>query len=81
VSATTDTLIQKTPGVMGGEACIRSTRVTVWILVGYRKLGVADDRLLEFYPGLTQDDLNAAWNYYRDHAGEIEDAIKRNEEN
>lgn len=80
MAATTDALIQKTPGVMGGEACIRQTRVTVWVLVGYRKLGVADSKLLEFYPTLTQDDLNAAWAYYADHAAEVDTAIRRNEE-
>jgi uncharacterized protein (DUF433 family) len=77
---TTEDVIRKTPGVMGGEACVRATRITVWVLVGYRKLGVTDERLLEFYPTLTQVDLNAAWAYYRDHTAEIEDAIRRNEE-
>lgn len=76
---TTAETIRKTPGVMGGEACVRTTRVTVWVLVGYKKLAVPDARLLEFYPDLTRDDLNAAWDYYRDHAAEIDDAIRRNE--
>ncbi len=80
MSAATHGLIRKTPGVMGGEACIRTTRIPVWTLVGYRKLGVADARLLEFYPSLSQDDLAAAWAYYRDNASEIDDAIRRNEE-
>jgi uncharacterized protein (DUF433 family) len=39
-----------------------------------------DAELLEAYPGLTQQDLDAAWAYYRDHTAEIEDAIRRNEE-
>ena len=73
-------LIQKTPGVMGGEACIRRTRISVWILVGYRNLGVSDARLLEFYPGLRQQDLDAAWDYYRNHTSEIDNAIRENEE-
>jgi uncharacterized protein (DUF433 family) len=77
---TTEDVIRKTPGVMGGEACVRATRVPVWVLVGYRKLGTTDERLLEFYPTLTPADLTAAWAYYRDHAAEIEDAIRRNEE-
>jgi uncharacterized protein (DUF433 family) len=73
-------LIQKTPGVMGGEACVRRTRISVWILVGYRKLGVTDARLLEFYPGLTQADLDAVWAYYREHTAEVENAIRENED-
>ncbi len=77
---TSEALIQKTPGVMGGEACIRRTRISVWILVGYKKLGMSDAQLLEAYPGLTQEDLAAAWAYYRDHTAEIEEAIRVNEE-
>ncbi|MCU0542788.1 MAG: DUF433 domain-containing protein [Oscillatoriaceae cyanobacterium Prado104] len=34
--------IQKTPGVMGGEACIRQTRIPVWLLVSYRRQGASD---------------------------------------
>ena len=80
VIATTDLLIQKTPNVMGGEACIRRTRVTVWILVGYRRLGSSDAELLQMYPSISQDDLEAAWSYYRDHQSEIDEAIRKNEE-
>jgi len=79
MSASTEMRIQKTPDVMGGEACLRSTRIPVWILVGYRQLGVSDAKLLTFYPTLTQEDLNAAWDYSREHTDEIEDAIRRNE--
>lgn len=77
---TAEELIRKTPDVMGGEACVRATRIPVWVLVGYRQLGVGDERLLEFYPALTRADLEAAWAYHRDHPDEIEDAIRRNEE-
>jgi uncharacterized protein (DUF433 family) len=30
---------------------------------------------VEDFPGLTQDDLHAAWDYYRSHAAEIDEAI------
>lgn len=32
--------IEKTPGVQGGEACIVRTRIPVWTLEAYRRLGV-----------------------------------------
>jgi uncharacterized protein (DUF433 family) len=67
--------IRKTPQVMGGEACVRHTRIGVWILVQARKLGISDDQLLADYPGLTTDDLDAAWDYYRGQPAEIERAI------
>jgi uncharacterized protein (DUF433 family) len=75
----TDAAIQKTLNVMGGEACIRRTRISVWILVQARKLGISDAQLLSDYPGLTSDDLDAAWDYYREHPVEIERAIWLND--
>ena len=72
--------IQKTPGVCGGDACIRHTRITVHGLVHYRQLGFTDERLLEMIQGLTQDDLAAAWDYSASYPAEIEEAIRLNEE-
>ncbi len=72
--------IEKTPGVVGGDACIRSTRIPVWSLVNSSRLGMSDEVLLEAYPSLTQEDLNNAWNYYRANKAEIDLAIKENEE-
>ena len=56
--------VQTTPNVCGGDACIRNTRITVHGLVHYRQLGLSEQRLLEAIQGLTQDDLDAAWEYY-----------------
>ena len=39
--------IQKTPGVCGGDACIRQTRISVWVLVNARRLGISEADLLE----------------------------------
>src|SRR5258708_25865773 len=72
--------VQKTPGLRGGDACIRNTRITVHGLVHYRQLGLSDQRLLEVIQGLTEDDLAAAWDYYACQPAEIEEAIRLNEE-
>ena len=77
---TTTDRITKTPGVCGGNACIRGTRITVWGLVVRRKLGLADAAIMERVQGLTQTDLEAAWQYAAAHSEEIEEAIRRNEE-
>jgi uncharacterized protein (DUF433 family) len=58
---TTSSWVQKTPGVCGGRACVRNTRITVWGLVNSRRLGAPDEQLLENVVGLTPDDLRAAW--------------------
>jgi len=72
--------IAKTTGVCGGSACIRSTRIPVWSLVVWRHQGVSDSRLLEMYPSLNQDDLDAAWLYYGSHSDEIDADIQSNED-
>ena len=72
--------IQKDTGVCGGEARIRNTRHTVAGLVQWRRSGLSDARILEHHPDLTEVDLEAAWSYYRQHAEEIDQAIRQDEE-
>lgn len=72
--------IEKTPGVCGGEACIRRTRHNVYGLVTWKKLGLADPEILERHPDLTQEDLDVAWTYWRQYPQEIENAIRADEE-
>lgn len=76
----TTSWVQKTPGVCGGDACIRNTRITIRGLVRYRQLGLSDQRILDAIQGLTADDIAAAWDYYAAHPAEIEEAIRLNEE-
>jgi uncharacterized protein (DUF433 family) len=45
-------VIQKTPGVCGGNACVRDTRLPVWTLQRLRDLGRTDEQLLADYPTL-----------------------------
>ena len=71
--------VQRTPGVCGGRACIRKTRITVWGVLNSRRLGAADEQFLEDIVGLTPVDLHAAWDYYREHAAEIDEDIRDNE--
>jgi len=72
--------ISKDPNRCGGDACIRNSRIPVWVLVNYRRLGGADADLLRDYPSLTAADLAAAWAYYAANAQEIDRAIRENEE-
>ena len=72
--------IEKTPGVAGGAACIVRTRIPVWVLEGYRRLGWSEARILDNYPTLRAADLVNAWAYAEAHLDEIEQAIRQNEE-
>jgi uncharacterized protein (DUF433 family) len=67
--------IQKTPGICGGDARIRNTRIPVWTLVSFRQQGADDAELLRNYPGLIPADLEAAWAYYSQHTDEIDQVI------
>jgi uncharacterized protein (DUF433 family) len=68
-------IIQKIPGVCGGHACIRNTRIPVWTLVSLRQQGATEQELLGNYPSLTLDDLTAVWGYYYNHKLEIDRTI------
>jgi uncharacterized protein (DUF433 family) len=74
-----EALICKTPAVCGGDACVRGTRIMVWLLVLMKRDGLTEERIQSNYPGLTRADLAAAWEYGRLHPEEIEDAIALNQ--
>jgi uncharacterized protein (DUF433 family) len=75
-----EALVRKTPDVCGGEACIRDSRIMVWLLVSLMRQAMTDAELLANYPTLTAEDLDATRTYYRQHPQEIEAAIAANEE-
>jgi uncharacterized protein (DUF433 family) len=72
--------IEKADGVCDGAARVRGTRHSVAGLVQWKKLGLSDARILEHHPDLTIEDLEAAWTYFGQHAAEIEQAIRADEE-
>jgi uncharacterized protein (DUF433 family) len=43
-------------------------------------LGLSDGQILQHHPELTQEDLDAAWDYYRRNADQIDTAIKDDED-
>jgi type III restriction enzyme len=73
-------LINKTPHICGGNARIRNTRIPVWSLVSFHQQGAPAEYLLSNYPGLTQEDLTAAWSYYNQHREEIDRLIADEED-
>jgi uncharacterized protein (DUF433 family) len=74
-------VIRKTPGVIGGDACIGDRRIAVWMLVQAKRLGMTDDEIRHRYEQpLSEAELAAAWAYYASHRAEIDQAIRENEE-
>ncbi|HSH79522.1 MAG TPA: DUF433 domain-containing protein [Herpetosiphonaceae bacterium] len=71
--------IEKTPGVQGGDACIVRTRIPVWTLEAYRRLGWDDAQILANFPTLRPVDLILAWLYVDANPEEIEQALQEQE--
>jgi uncharacterized protein (DUF433 family) len=78
--ATIMSWVSKNPDRCGGDACIRDSRITIWGLVAYRRLGLLDADILRAVKGLTAADLETAWEYADANPEEIDLAIKENED-
>jgi uncharacterized protein (DUF433 family) len=72
--------IESTPGVCGGDPRIAHTRIPVWTLESYRRLGMTEAQILGAFPALRATDLVNAWSYVAAHPDEIERQICENEE-
>jgi uncharacterized protein (DUF433 family) len=64
----------------GREACIRKTRIPVWLLISYRRQNATDAHILEGHPDICAADLVNAFSYAEAYPDEIETAIQENEE-
>ena len=58
------------PRVCHGKACIRGTRIMVTIILDYLADGMAREEIIEDYPGLTPEDIDAALAYAAELARE-----------
>jgi uncharacterized protein (DUF433 family) len=64
--------ISRDPAVMGGRPCIRGMRVTVGAVVGLLAAGRTREEILEAYPYLEVDDIQAALSYAAWRTEEVE---------
>lgn len=69
----------KKPGVCGGVAIIRGTRIPVWGIISLVNKGADDASLLESFPSINRDDIAAARAYGNLHPMEIDEQIQLNE--
>jgi len=51
------------PEVKGGRACIRGPRITVSLILNLIASGMREEEILEAYPYLEPEDIQAALNY------------------
>ena len=71
--------IEFDPRVCNGSARIAGTRIPVWSLESWRRLGASDAEILRNFPSLQPPDLLHAWHYVERHPQEIEREIQENE--
>jgi uncharacterized protein (DUF433 family) len=50
-------------GTCGGRPRVKGTRITVEFLLGLKAAGWSEERILEDYPHLTREDLQAVFAY------------------
>ncbi len=55
--------ITHNPAIMGGKACIRGMRVTAGMVLGLLASGHSRERILEAYPYLEAEDIDAVLHY------------------
>lgn len=56
-------IITVEPGKRGGKPCIRGMRITVYDVLDYLASGMAPEEILEDFPYLTKEDLQACFQY------------------
>ena len=71
--------ITKTPGVCGGRACIDGTRIAVWLIREWSDRGSPIPEILQNYPHLKREDVEAPLDYARDNKDEIDADREENE--
>ncbi len=57
------TRITLEPGKRGGQPCIRGMRITVHDVLSYLAAGMSNEQILDDFPYLTADDIQACLAY------------------
>mgnify|MGYP000845591459 CR=1 FL=1 len=51
------------PNVCHGQACVKGTRIMVWLILQYLANGDTVEDILESYPSLNREDIQACLSY------------------
>jgi uncharacterized protein (DUF433 family) len=72
--------ITRQGGVAGGRSIITGTRIPVWSLIKWYKLGMSVEEIMREFPQLAPAEVHDAFSYYYDYPDEIEQDIAQNEQ-
>ncbi len=78
MEATEHPYVVRTPGVCGGRAHIRGSRVSVRTIGEFFRAGEPADEIAATYPHLEPAAVYDAISYFLDHRGEIEAELEAN---
>ena len=54
------------PGKRNGKPCVRSMRITVYDVLSYLASGMTPEQIIEDFPELTKEDIQACLSYAAD---------------
>ncbi len=66
-------------GVCGGRSIIKGTRIPVWSIIKWYKLGLSVEEIMREFPQLTPAQIHDAFSFYYDNPEEIEKDVADNE--
>jgi type III restriction enzyme len=66
-------------GVCGGRDTVAGTRIPIWSIIKWYKLGLTVEEVMREFPQLTPSQVHDAFSYYYDNPEEIEKDIQENE--
>ena len=72
--------ISKQKGVCGGRSVIEETRIPVWSIIKWYRIGMSVEDIIREFPQLTPSQIHDAFSYYYDNQEEIEKDIVENED-
>ena len=58
------------PEICHGQACIRGTRIMVWLILDFLANGDGEEEVLSAYPSLCHEDIQACLTYAAEAARE-----------
>jgi len=67
-------------GICGGRSVIEGTRIPVWSIIKWYKLGMSFEEILKEFPKLNPAQIHDAFSYYYDNQEEIETDVMDNED-
>lgn len=72
--------ISSKKGVCGGRSIIKGTRIPVWSVIKWYKVGLSLEEILREFSQITPAQIHDAFSYYYDNQKEIEKDIADNED-